>query len=110
MPERVIADRYRLDRELGRSRMSEVWLAHDLELDRPVALKLLAPTADTARFEREARAVAGLNDTNVTRLYDFGRAAGRPFMVFEYLRGGTLEQRLQQGALADEDTRRIATD
>jgi serine/threonine-protein kinase len=90
--------------------MSEVWLAHDLELDRPVALKLLAPTADTARFEREARAAAGLNDTNVTRLYDFGHAAGRPFMVFEYLRGGTLEHRLQQGALADEDTRRVATD
>ena len=91
--------------------MSEVWLAHDLELDRPVALKLLAPTAETARFEREARAVAGLADINITRLYDFGRADTRPYMVFEYLSGGTLEEQLaEQGRLADDDTLRIARD
>jgi eukaryotic-like serine/threonine-protein kinase len=110
MPE-IVADRYRLDRELGRTRMSEVWLAHDLELDRPVALKLLAPSADTARFEREAIAVAALNDPNVTLLYDFGQTAERPFMVFEYLSGGTLEERLAaEGRLADDETQRIAED
>ena len=111
MRQTVIADRYRLDRQLGHTSMSDVWLAHDLELDRPVALKLLAATADTARFEREARAVAGLSDLNITRLYDFGESDARPYMVFEYLSGGTLEERLaEHGRLADEDTLRIAGD
>jgi len=57
MPEALIAGRYHLDAPLGRG-MSEVWCATDHELDRRVALKLLAPNEDDARFEREARAFA----------------------------------------------------
>src|SRR6478752_9788484 len=97
MPETVIAGRYRLDELLGRGGMSEVWLAEDLELGRRVAIKLLAPNADTARFEREARAVASLAHPNVTQLYDYGEADGRPYIVLEYMPGGTLEQRLRDG-------------
>jgi eukaryotic-like serine/threonine-protein kinase len=89
--------------------MGEVWLARDLELDREVALKLLAPHADHARFEREARASATLADPNVTRLYDYGESNGRPFIVLEYLRGGTLEDRLSPGQrLQDDETAAIA--
>jgi serine/threonine-protein kinase len=107
----VIAGRYRLIEPLGRGAMSSVWLAEDPELQRRVAVKTLAPTADRARFEREARAVAALSDPNIGALYDYGEAGGHPFMVLEYLPGGSLEDRLATGKpLADDDTRRIAAE
>src|SRR5436190_14426483 len=109
MPETLIAGRYRLDELLGRTGMSEVWSAEDLELGRHVAIKLLAPDADTARFEREARAFASLAHPNVTQLYDYGEAEGRPYMVLEYVPGGTLEDRLRGARpLPDEDAYAIA--
>src|SRR5438309_4630986 len=109
MPETVIAGRYRLHELLGRSGMSEVWRAEDLELGRDVAIKLLAPDADTARFEREARAVASLAHPNVMQLYDYGESEGRPYMVLEYVPAGTLEDRLREGRpLADDETYDIA--
>src|SRR2546423_636353 len=105
----IFAGRYRLESQLGQSRMAEVWLAHDLELDRPVALKLLTPDAYRARFDREARAAASLAHPNVTRLYDYGEADGRLFMALEYLPGGTLEERLAAGRrLTDAETAVLA--
>jgi len=77
--------------------MSEVWAAEDVELGRRVALKILGRDADPARFEREAHAVAALAHPNICRLYDYGEARGRPYMVLEYLGGGTLEDRLVAG-------------
>src|SRR5438552_416353 len=89
--------------------MAEVWAARDLELDRPVALKLLGPEADPARFQREAYAAAALSHPNVTQLFDYGAWEGRPYMVLELLPGGTLEDRLRDGrALPDAETERIA--
>jgi serine/threonine-protein kinase len=109
MPEMVIAGRYRLDELLGRGGMSEVWCADDQELGRRVAIKLLAPDADTARFVREARAFASLAHPNVTQLYDYGEEDGRPYMVLEYVPGGTLEDRLSAGRpLPDDDAFAIA--
>src|SRR5438128_974745 len=108
MAQEVIAGRYRLLELIGRGGMSEVWLAHDLELERPVALKLLAADADRARFDREARAAASLAHPNITQLFDYGEADGRPFTVLEYLPGGTLEQRLTGKPLPDAETDRIA--
>jgi len=106
-----IRGRYRLDSLLGKGGMSEVWRAEDQELERRVALKLLAPDADRARFDREARAAAALAHPNITQLYDYGEAEGRPYMVLEYLPGGTLESRLASGRpLPDEDTERIAAE
>jgi serine/threonine-protein kinase len=111
MAQETIAGRYRLDELLGRGGMSEVWAATDTELGRRVALKLLAPDADTARFEREARAVASLGHPNITQLYDYGEEDGRPYMVLEYLPGGTLEERLSEGRpLADRDTLAISSE
>jgi serine/threonine protein kinase len=108
-PDTVIAGRYRLKDVLGRGGMSEVWRAEDLELGRLVALKVLAPDADRARFEREARAVASLAHPNITQVYDFGEWQGRPYMVLEFLPGGTLEDRLGDGKpLPDDEASAIA--
>jgi serine/threonine-protein kinase len=107
----VIAGRYRLIEPLGRGAMSAVWLAEDPELKRQVAVKMLAPTADRARFEREARAVAALSHPHIGALYDYGTHEGRPFMVLEYLSGGSLEEKLRGGrALPDAETRSIANE
>jgi len=107
----VIAGRYRLEERLGAGGMSEVWSALDLDLGRRVAVKLLAPNADRVRFEREARAVAAVAHPNICALYGYGETEGRPFMVLEYLPGGSLEERLAPGQpLPDDQTWRIAGD
>jgi serine/threonine-protein kinase len=107
----VICGRYRLERRLGLGAMSEVWAARDLELDRAVAVKLLGEATDPLRFEREAQTVAGLSHPNISRVFDFGKSNGRPFIVFEFLPGGSLEERLQPGRpLPDEETARVAAD
>jgi serine/threonine protein kinase len=111
VPETVIGGRYVLENLLGRGGMSEVYGAQDRELGRRVALKLLAPDADGARFEREARAVASLAHPNVMQLYDYGEDDGRPYMVLEYVPGGTLEERLAAATgtpLPDEEAAAIA--
>jgi eukaryotic-like serine/threonine-protein kinase len=105
----LVGGRYRLVVRLGAGGMSEVWAADDIELGRRVALKLLGRDADPARFEREAQAVAALAHPNICRLYDYGEADGRPFMVLEYLGGGSLEDRLVPGEpYPPEETDRIA--
>jgi serine/threonine-protein kinase len=88
--------------------MSEVWRAHDLTLDRTVALKMLSPTADLERFRREARVVAALAHENVMRVYDYGEDEAGPFMALEWLPGGTLDDRLAGGTLPPEETERVA--
>jgi eukaryotic-like serine/threonine-protein kinase len=107
----TLGGRYRLGERVGSGGMSEVWSAHDLELDRRVALKLLAADADRVRFEREAKAAAGLSHPHICRLFDFGEAEGRPYIVLELLPGGSLDDRLSDGhPLPDDETARIATE
>ena len=108
-PDRLVADRFDLVRRLGRGGMSEVWLARDLSLERWVALKLHAGETEPERFRREARWVASLSHPNVAGLYDYGEFGGRPFLVLEYLPGGTLEHRLATGGpLPDDETFGVA--
>jgi serine/threonine-protein kinase len=104
----LVAERYRLDELQGRGPMSEVWRANDETLDRTVALKILSPTAELGRFRREAQAIAALAHENVMRVYDYGEGEAGPFMALEWLPGGTLEDRLSQGALPPEETHRVA--
>src|SRR3954467_10515044 len=97
MADDLIAGRYRLLETLGRGAMSSVWLAEDEELGRRVAVKTLAPSADRAPFEREARAAAGPPPPGICAVYDYGGVDGKPFMVLEYLPNGSLEERLGAG-------------
>jgi serine/threonine-protein kinase len=77
--------------------MAEVYLARDLLLDRPVALKVLFPEFATdpsfvERFRREARAAANLNHPNIVSIYDWGAENGTYFIVMEYVEGPTLRE------------------
>jgi eukaryotic-like serine/threonine-protein kinase len=111
----TIADgRYRVERVLGVGAMAKVLLAHDAELGREVAVKLLdeglaADPSFRARFAREARVAAGLSHPNVVTVFDVGEADGRPFIVMELVPGRTLEERLRRdGALSANDVLGIA--
>jgi serine/threonine-protein kinase len=101
-PDRIsLPDRYRVVRHLANGGMASVWEAHDELLDRDVAVKLLAPHLGEderarRRFQREARAAAGLSShPNVVTIYDVGEHKNRVFMVMEIMRGGTLGDRLK---------------
>src|SRR2546421_8795989 len=110
MEERILSGRYRLDQPLGGT-MGEVYLATDVELERQVVVKLLGTDADPQRFEREARAAASLAHPNIVQLFEYGDVEGRPYMVLEYLPGGSLEDRLaERRPLPDAETERIARD
>jgi predicted ATPase len=90
----TLQDRYRLDGLIGRGGMGAVYRAHDLLLDRDVAVKILsAPgigSEGRARLLREARAVARLNHPNIVSIYDAGEARGISFIVMELVEGNTL--------------------
>jgi eukaryotic-like serine/threonine-protein kinase len=107
----IWAERYQVEECLSATPMAEVITATDLVLDRRVVVKLLAPNADRLRFEREAHTAASLAHANIVQLFDYGEHAGRPYIVFECLAGGSLDQRLADGApLSTSDVTRIATD
>jgi serine/threonine protein kinase len=96
--------RYRLEHPLGHGGMATVFLARDEELDRPVAVKLLAENlADDAafrkRFLREARLAARLSHPNVVSVYDAGATEdARPYIVMEHVEGVTLADLLRERA------------
>jgi serine/threonine-protein kinase len=98
----VSAGRYRLERPLGHGGMATVYLARDTELDRPVAVKLLAESlAGDAVFRkrllREARLAARLSHPNVVSVYDVGETEdGRPYVVMECVDGLTLADVLRE--------------
>ncbi|MCB9540344.1 MAG: serine/threonine protein kinase [Myxococcales bacterium] len=91
----LVAGRYRVEAPLGEGGMARIYRATDTHLDRPVALKVmrLVAAAHAARFEREARAAAGLRHPSVVRVFDFGVLDdGRPYLVLEFIEGRTLHQ------------------
>ncbi len=105
----VLSGRYRLEAKLGSGGMSTVYLARDQTLDRPVAVKVMhremSEQADQLeRFRQEARAVAKLSHPNVVAVIDAGEDGGHPYIVFEYVEGETLKQRINRdGALAPQE-------
>ncbi|MFL5820652.1 MAG: serine/threonine-protein kinase [Solirubrobacteraceae bacterium] len=107
--------RYRLDRVLGTGGMASVWLALDQRLQRPVAVKVMADTLAgdpdyVRRFEREARIAAGLSHPNLVDIFDFSAEGERPFLVMEYVAGGTLAQRMSEEAAVPVSVEALARD
>jgi tRNA A-37 threonylcarbamoyl transferase component Bud32 len=103
VPVEMLPPRYGSPTCIGKGAMGEVYRADDIALDRTVAVKMLAERyADdpesAARFKREALAAARLStDPHVVTLFDVGEWSGRPFIVMEYLAGGSVAQRLAAG-------------
>ncbi len=112
--ETIAGGRYEIERVLGDGAMAKVLLAHDAELGREVALKLLdeelaADPSFRARFAREARVAAGLSHPSIVTVFDVGETDGRPFIVMELVSGRTLEERLRRdGALSANEVLAIA--
>ncbi|HEY3215657.1 MAG TPA: serine/threonine-protein kinase [Candidatus Eisenbacteria bacterium] len=96
----ALADRYRVQRELGRGGMATVYLAEDLRHHRPVALKVLLPEVAAAlgpeRFLREIEAAARLNHPHILPLYESGSAGGLLYYAMPYAEGESLRQRLER--------------
>lgn len=97
----VLSSRYRLKAKLGSGGMSTVYLARDETLDRPVAVKVMhremsEQPDQLERFRREARAVAKLSHPNVVAVIDAGEDGGHPYIVFEYVEGENLKQRIKR--------------
>jgi beta-lactam-binding protein with PASTA domain/predicted Ser/Thr protein kinase len=113
--QQVFSDRYQLVSHVARGGMAQVYLARDLLLDRPVALKVLFPelSVDRAfveRFRREAKAAANLSHPNVVSIYDWGQGENTYFIVMEYVAGRTLSQMLRDGPIDSPHAARIAAD
>jgi len=93
-----LADRYRIERELGRGGMATVFLAQDLRYDRPVAVKVLLPDLASAvgseRFLREIRIAAGLRHPHILPVLDSGDVDGLPFYVMPFVEGESLREKL----------------
>ena len=95
--QRVLGDRYEIHQRLARGGMAQVYLARDRTLDRPVAVKELAPEFATdpsfvERFRREAQAAANLSHPNIVGVFDWGTQDGTYFIVMEYIDGPSLSQ------------------
>ena len=104
LPTRI--GRYRIDGLLGSGSMGTVYLAHDADLDRPVAVKTLRDLVLDAemrdvflgRFQNEARAAARLHHPNIVQIFDVGDDPDvGPYLVFEYVQGHTLKEEIKKG-------------
>ena len=100
--------RFQLEAPVGQGGFGIVYRANDPVLDRPVAIKLLAPhlgadVSANSRFQREASLIASLKHTHIASIYEFGEHESRPYIAMEWIEGRTLKQLLaDEGALDQE--------
>ena len=112
----AIAGRYSLERELGRGGMGVVYLAREVRLDRPVAIKLLPPSKASdpglrERFLREARTAAKLSHPNIIPIHAVEEIGGFVFFAMAYIEGETLTERVRRrGPLAPSEGSRVLRD
>jgi serine/threonine protein kinase/formylglycine-generating enzyme required for sulfatase activity/dienelactone hydrolase len=104
---------YEIVEPLGSGGMGDVYRARDTRLDRPVAVKVLAPEFSEdeerrQRFQHEAKTISSLSHANICTLFDVGEQEGTDYLVMEYLEGETLAARLARGPLSLSDLLRIA--
>jgi eukaryotic-like serine/threonine-protein kinase len=113
MDGRRLGGRYRMGELLATGGMGEVWAAHDLLLDRPVAVKVLggALAGDgraAERLRREARAAGRLEHPSIARVLDLGEHDGRPYLVMELLEGESLATRIDRaGPMPPDEAARV---
>ncbi|MGB5675555.1 MAG: serine/threonine-protein kinase, partial [Gemmatimonadota bacterium] len=111
----ALADRYAIEREIGRGGMAVVFLAEDLKHHRKVAIKVLHPelsvTLAADRFLHEIEIVAGLEHPHILTLIDSGESGGLLYYIMPYVTGESLRQRLErEGQLPVEEALRIAAE
>jgi hypothetical protein len=109
----TVIGRFDIVRELGRGAFGVVYEARDRELGRQVALKIVRPgtaAVEDGKVVREAEAIARLTHPNLITLYDVGRSDGGPYLVFELLRGKTLQERMDDGQMPVQEVVHIATE
>ena len=97
----LLANRYQLQQKLGSGGMAQVYMARDLMLERPVAIKVLKKDFSTNpsqrnQFRQEARAAANLSHPNIVTIHDFGFHKGRLYIVMEYIPGKNLKEIMKQ--------------
>lgn len=97
--------RYEIKEEIGRGGMATVYLGHDLNFQRDVAIKVLPPQFSHdptfhERFQKEARTIALLEHNAVVPVYDYGEEGDWPYLVMRYMSGGSLADRLKSGPLS----------
>jgi beta-lactam-binding protein with PASTA domain/predicted Ser/Thr protein kinase len=113
---RLFGGRYEVTGPLASGGMAEVFIARDLLLGRPVALKILHPEfardrAFIERFRREAQSAASLNDPRIVAIYDWGSDGGTYFLVMEFVEGKSLKELISsEGPLTPERAEEIAAD
>ncbi len=113
-PRPTILGRYKLRERLGAGGMGEVFAAHDPELNRVVAVKVLRPSLENAersreRLRREAQVMARVSHPNVIQVFDVGVANDRVFLAMEYIKGGTLNDWLERSRRTPDDILRVFT-
>jgi tetratricopeptide (TPR) repeat protein len=114
-PPEVLNERFVIEREIGRGGMAVVYLSYDRKHERQVAVKVLGPEASAAigadRFDREIKVVARLQHPNIVPLYDSGDEQGWLYYVMPVMSGGSLRQRLENGAGRTlDDAQRVVRD
>ena len=96
----ALADRYRIERELGQGGMATVYLAEDLKHDRKVAIKVLKPELAAVfgaeRFVQEIKTTAALSHPHILPLFDSGTADGFLYYVMPYIEGETIREKLNR--------------
>ena len=105
--------RYEIRRKIGAGGMGEVFLAHDEQLDRNVALKVLLPEfccdeERVQRFKLEARTVSGLNHPNIITIHEIGEESERLYIATEFVDGITLREKIEKGDISLFDAILIA--
>ena len=104
---------YEVTAKIGEGGMGEVWQAHDTELGRDVALKILPEAFATdpdrlARFQREAQVLASLNHPNIAQIHGIEEAEGTRALVLELVEGPTLADRISKGPIPLDEALPIA--
>ncbi|MDB4810103.1 serine/threonine-protein kinase, partial [bacterium] len=108
-----LSSRYKIENSLGKGGMGEVLLATDTRLDRKVAIKRIrgdaaSSKAAVARFLTEAKSIAALSHNNVVQIHDYGRDEQGPFLIMEYVAGGSLLDRCKEGPIELEEAVELA--